>query len=365
MSGCGRKHRAKFLTRQFLNPTAWSALEPNEQLGICVEAPNGGQVRLLLLFPLHLPREKWSLQKGVETSPLSPSPSCGVSSTVCVTGHLEVNGRNEVASPILMESDAKKGIQDHKKDVLSPTNKDARRSGSTAREITQSTDNRDHFFSSSSMACNAPGFSTSPSASGDASVDSNSLPMKEEEECRTVTTATTSTVHAVATSVSYGYMKDVGLPRKFHKVIWLAVKDVVVVVNEEEMKMKLSPDQLKYYMKQPQYILYYKQALEESMKMISQMRKDTVLQVPHSKTSLFTSSSSTECVSSPSLAQKEKQNRQDLVENINNSKDSNDEVEEEEHSLAMVNANRRPHHRMYIYGDDEEEEGEEEENDEV
>lgn len=349
MSGCGRKHRAKFLTRQFLNPTAWSELEPNEQLGICVEAPNGGHVRLLLLFPLHLPREKWSVRKGVSTSLFSSSHSCAIPSAMCVKDNLEEKGMYESVSNCLMKSEGNEEIEDHTKEDVSPTMKDASRSAATDGEITRSRD--------------APHLSTSPYAAADANGDPSSLGTKQEEECQEVTIPTT-TINAVPTTATYGYIQDVLLPRKFHKVIWLAVKDVVVVVNEEEMKMKLSPDQLKYYMKQPQYILFYREALEECMKRINQMRREAVLQMPNSNTSLFASSSSTECVSSPSLVPKENQNRWTLA-GPNNRNDNDDEEEEEEQTSIMVNANRRPHHRMYIYGDDEEEEVEEKENDEA
>ncbi|CCW71078.1 unnamed protein product [Phytomonas sp. Hart1] len=49
MSGAGRKHRAKHLTRQYLDVNAWEGPEVNETLAVCTESPHGQHVRVMLL----------------------------------------------------------------------------------------------------------------------------------------------------------------------------------------------------------------------------------------------------------------------------------------------------------------------------
>ncbi|CCW60965.1 unnamed protein product [Phytomonas sp. EM1] len=49
MSGAGRKHRAKHLTRQYLDVNAWEGPGENETLAVCTEPPHGQHVRVLLL----------------------------------------------------------------------------------------------------------------------------------------------------------------------------------------------------------------------------------------------------------------------------------------------------------------------------
>ncbi|CBH17074.1 hypothetical protein, conserved [Trypanosoma brucei gambiense DAL972] len=51
MSGCGRKHRAKHLTRQFLDASAWCGLGEGEVLAVCTEAPQGQHVRVIFVEP--------------------------------------------------------------------------------------------------------------------------------------------------------------------------------------------------------------------------------------------------------------------------------------------------------------------------
>ncbi|RNF03360.1 uncharacterized protein Tco025E_08294 [Trypanosoma conorhini] len=48
MSGCGRKHRAKHLTRQFLDADGWRGPAAGESMAVCVESPQGQHVRVLL-----------------------------------------------------------------------------------------------------------------------------------------------------------------------------------------------------------------------------------------------------------------------------------------------------------------------------
>lgn len=51
MSGCGRKHRAKHLTQQYLDVSAWQGLKEGEVFGVCVDSPQSQHVRVLLLLP--------------------------------------------------------------------------------------------------------------------------------------------------------------------------------------------------------------------------------------------------------------------------------------------------------------------------
>eukprot|EP00796_Vickermania_ingenoplastis_P008691 gene8691-6112_t len=133
MSGCGRKHRAKHLTRQFLNADAWTGPRAGQRLGLCMAPPQGQQVRVYLLPTFH-----------------------------------DVVGGVMVAA--------------------------------------------------------------------------------EPEE------------------------RVVPLPRKFHKVIWLAVKDMIVM-TDEVLELKLSPDQLKNFIKSPDYELY-RSAVEEGKSVIESKRKE-------------------------------------------------------------------------------------------
>lgn len=48
MSGCGRKHRAKHLTRRYLDVNAWDGPKAGEGLGVCMESPHGQHLRVLL-----------------------------------------------------------------------------------------------------------------------------------------------------------------------------------------------------------------------------------------------------------------------------------------------------------------------------
>lgn len=49
MSGCGRKHRAKHLTRQYLDADAWHGPQEGESIAVCMEAPHGLHLRVLVL----------------------------------------------------------------------------------------------------------------------------------------------------------------------------------------------------------------------------------------------------------------------------------------------------------------------------
>ena len=51
MSGCGRKHRAKHLTQQYLDDDGWSGPDASkgDRLAICLEAPQSKMVKIRLL----------------------------------------------------------------------------------------------------------------------------------------------------------------------------------------------------------------------------------------------------------------------------------------------------------------------------
>ncbi|CAD2215496.1 hypothetical protein AGDE_01143 [Angomonas deanei] len=49
MSGAGRKHRAKHLTRQYLDSESWTGVGENEQLAVCLGSPSGQHVKVLVL----------------------------------------------------------------------------------------------------------------------------------------------------------------------------------------------------------------------------------------------------------------------------------------------------------------------------
>lgn len=51
MSGCGRKHRAKHLTQQYLDSEGWTNIGDGQEIAVCVEAPHGHHVRVLRVPP--------------------------------------------------------------------------------------------------------------------------------------------------------------------------------------------------------------------------------------------------------------------------------------------------------------------------
>lgn len=51
MSGAGRKHRAKHLTRQYLDDDAWSGPTGSEQLAVSTGSPSGKHLHVLMLTP--------------------------------------------------------------------------------------------------------------------------------------------------------------------------------------------------------------------------------------------------------------------------------------------------------------------------
>ena len=51
MSGCGRKHRAKHLTQQYLDDAGWDGPAKGDQLAICLEAPQSKAVKVRLVAP--------------------------------------------------------------------------------------------------------------------------------------------------------------------------------------------------------------------------------------------------------------------------------------------------------------------------
>ncbi|CAJ1027879.1 hypothetical protein, conserved [Leishmania lindenbergi] len=142
MSGAGRKHRAKHLTQQYLDTSGWVGPKEGEALAICLEAPHGQHVRVLLL---------------------------------------------------------------------------AHSSSAAA-----------HFPSEASV----PHGSSSHDAPHGA----------KESEANVSASPSTAPFHEVE--------KVVHLPRKFHKVIWLSIKDVVVIADGA-VSFKPSPEQVENFLKDP------------------------------------------------------------------------------------------------------------------
>lgn len=203
MSGCGRKHRAKHLTRQFLDSNAWVEPKPSEQLGLCMTPPQGQHVLVKLLPTLH-----------------------------------EMDGEE---------------------------------------------------------------------------------PLRQGGVCHMV------------------------LPRKFHKVIWLGVKDIVVIVDGC-IELKPSPDQLKIFYKSASFALY-KDAIEEARSQIETNRKELEKTPQYSNKGETTTSilPQPEAVQPDTLATRE---------------DGSD-IDEDDLTM-LVNPNRTGFkHQQYIYCPEEEEDNDE------
>ncbi|KAF8283999.1 hypothetical protein TcBrA4_0057520 [Trypanosoma cruzi] len=207
MSGCGRRHRAKHLTLQFLDADGWKGPAAGDSMAVCIESPQNQHVRVLLF-----------------------APNSTISGTVGSDG--EVNG-NGVASPV---------------------------------------------------------------------------------EC------------------------VVFVPGKFRKVIWLAVKDVIVVADGTTVAFKPSPDQLKMFFRDnPEW----KSRLLAAQKMVETC-KPAVEQLPQYTKTAHTTTSVLDRVgeehfSSGSAGSARDEERRDMNPNRNNIRhraqffyDSEEEEEEED-----------------------------------
>lgn len=51
MSGCGRKHRAKHLTREYLDDDAWLGPQGNEEVAVSLESPHGKHLHVYIVPP--------------------------------------------------------------------------------------------------------------------------------------------------------------------------------------------------------------------------------------------------------------------------------------------------------------------------
>jgi hypothetical protein len=49
MSGCGRKHRAKHLTREYLDDDSWSGPQGNEEVALSLESPHGKHLHVYIV----------------------------------------------------------------------------------------------------------------------------------------------------------------------------------------------------------------------------------------------------------------------------------------------------------------------------
>lgn len=394
MSGCGRRHRAKFLTRQFLNPTAWTQLKENEQLGLCIEAPYGGQVRLFIFHPFHVKGEEWKIKSADALSPsFALPPSSLPSSSVTLSSS---SSSPSTISPCLP---AEFGSTDLS---LKPCGKCVRSAESNGDEVSrlalpcdrEGGQSRRHSCEVEVHDCVVRENSTillSPSK-GDLlhslpSPSSPSLPQSTKSlgEERSLHSHDDNDVHdnnnnskveevtnptgfrAESIDSRYGYVQKVVLPRKFHKVIWLAVKDVVVIVHQDEIKMKLSPDQLKAYMKLPQFTQYYKEAVEECKKGIDKARQEGGggSKVGSAGQRMFVSpsfpsSAAGEAAQSPSAGVPPQEEEISAhVDTIKEKEEAQEEEEDndEEDGFIMRNMNYRKNRRlMYFYEEQEEEE---------
>ncbi|CUG88703.1 Hypothetical protein, putative, partial [Bodo saltans] len=49
MSGCGRKHRAKHLTREYLDDESWTGPSGNEEIAVSLESPHGKHLHVYIV----------------------------------------------------------------------------------------------------------------------------------------------------------------------------------------------------------------------------------------------------------------------------------------------------------------------------
>ncbi|KPI87676.1 hypothetical protein ABL78_3214 [Leptomonas seymouri] len=102
MSGAGRKHRAKHLTRQYLDVSGWVGPKEGETLAICLESPHGQHVRVLLLFarPQDVPNLAKVELDAERKAAVTPSPggdSGASTSSVPQEGEMTLLEREQLA----------------------------------------------------------------------------------------------------------------------------------------------------------------------------------------------------------------------------------------------------------------------------
>jgi hypothetical protein len=253
MSGAGRKHRAKHLTRQYLDVSGWVGPKEGETLAVCLESPHGQHVRVLLLFA-H-PRDVPALTKDAV-----------------------VNGTKLVTAP-----------------------------------------------------------PTGDSGSGGSA---NPVPLSDGAEA--------------ATALDKEQL--VFLPGKFHKVIWLSIKDIVVV-SDGTVTFKPSPEQLENFMKDPTHAGWRERIVAAQQK--AEEQRAAVQRMPQYSTTVQTTTS---VLTGPQVHRGARK----VGEAVEG--EAGEEVEAEEEVDDLVNPNWRniKHHQQFFYGvDDDSEEGEEEDEEET
>lgn len=234
MSGAGRKHRAKHLTRQYLDSNSWLGPEEDETIAVCLESPHGHHLRVLIL----------SLAASLLAEGGAATP---VAQTVPGSGSISTSAQHPLGDPRLTE--------------------------------------------------------------------------------------------ALAT-----------LPGKFHKVIWLGIRDVVIVENTQ-IKLKLSPDQLNNFLKAPANAEW--KELVEKAQLFALDTRHASERAPQ-----YAMSGATTTSALPAEGAGEAHDHKD-----------GDEVSETDSLDMIVNRNRGniKHRQQYFFGvdnDSEDEEDEEEDDDE-
>lgn len=254
MSGAGRKHRAKHLTRQYLDVSGWVGPKEGETLAVCLESPHGQHVRVLLLFarPEDVPR-------------LSQDATAG-----------------DAAAAPLHESDK-------------PHN------------------------SSSGSASPLP----APGTEGD-----GEAPTSLERE-----------------QLAF-------LPGKFHKVIWLSIKDIVVV-SDGTVTFKPSPEQVENFLKEPANAAW--RARITAAQQWAEEQRVAVQRMPQYGA---TAQTTTSVLTGPQV---HREADRDAEAGDEEGESGSEKMED------LVNPNWRniKHHQQFFYGmDDDSDEGEEEEEEE-
>lgn len=137
----------------------------------------------------------------------------------------------------------------------------------------------------------------------------------------------------------------VSLPRKFHKVIWLAVRDVVVVANDG-LSLKPSPEQLKQFLKTPLGAAY-QPAIEDGRRYVEANRREVEVRPMMFAT---TTSLLQEAPTAAPEGQREGER---------------EEEEADDNWMTMGNPNRRTikHRQQFFYEEGERDEEEESEDD--
>ncbi|KPA80941.1 hypothetical protein ABB37_04337 [Leptomonas pyrrhocoris] len=227
MSGAGRKHRAKHLTRQYLDVSGWVGPKEGETLAVCLESPHGQHVRVLLLFahPENVPK--------------------------------------------LSEADAE----------------------------------------AENQTAVAPASGGDNTASASPAPEEQAGALLEKEQL-------------------------VFLPRKFHKVIWLSIKDIVVV-SDGTVTFKPSPEQLENFLKDPAH-----GAWRERVSAAQKKAEDQRVAVQRMPQYGSTTHTTTSVLTGPQVHRGTQQS------------DDGEDGEEEVDELVNPNRGNIKHHQQFFYGMD-------------